>query len=71
MLDMTLEQGHHVCLKALAGNNFSSESIRVYNADITQFVEYLQSVRVDWKVVSCDHLSPLEQGSVTIPTSTR
>jgi site-specific recombinase XerD len=48
MLDMTLEQGHDIFLKALAGNNFSAESIRAYNADITQFVEYLQSVRVDW-----------------------
>jgi hypothetical protein len=48
MLDMTLEQGQHVFLKALAGNNFSSESIRAYNADITQFVEFLKSVRVDW-----------------------
>src|SRR2546430_11517448 len=48
MLDMTLEQGHQVFLKALAGNNFSSESIRAYNADITQFVEFLKSVRVDW-----------------------
>jgi site-specific recombinase XerD len=48
MLDMTLEQGHLVFLKALAGNNFSTESIRAYNADITQFVEFLKSVRVDW-----------------------
>jgi site-specific recombinase XerD len=48
MLDMTLEQGQHVFLKALAGNNFSSESIRAYNADITQFVDFLKSLRVDW-----------------------
>ena len=48
MLDMTLEQGQQVFLKALAGNNFSAESIRAYNADITQFVEFLKSVRVDW-----------------------
>jgi site-specific recombinase XerD len=48
MLDMTLEQGHQVFLNALAGNNFSSESIRAYSADIAQFVEYLQSARVDW-----------------------
>ena len=48
MLDMTLEQGHQVFLKALTGNNFSIESIRAYNADITQFVEYLKSARVDW-----------------------
>jgi site-specific recombinase XerD len=48
MLDMTLEQGHQVFLKALAGNNFSTESIRAYNADITQFVDFLKSVRVDW-----------------------
>ena len=48
MLDMTLEQGHQVFLKALAGNNFSTESIRAYNADITQFVDFLTSVRVDW-----------------------
>jgi len=45
---MTLEQGQQVFLKALTGNNFSTESIRAYNADLTQFVEYLQSVRVDW-----------------------
>src|SRR4029453_14168942 len=48
MLDMTLEQGHDIFLKALAGNNFSGQSIRAYNADITQFVEYIKSVRVDW-----------------------
>jgi site-specific recombinase XerD len=48
MLDMTLEQGQQVFLKALAGNNFSSESIRAYSADITQFVDFLKSVRVDW-----------------------
>jgi site-specific recombinase XerD len=48
MLDMTLEQGQHVFLKALAGNNFSIESIRAYSADITQFLAFLKSVRVDW-----------------------
>jgi hypothetical protein len=48
MLDMTLEQGHHVFLKALDGNNFSTESIRAYSADITQFIDFLQSIRVDW-----------------------
>jgi site-specific recombinase XerD len=48
MLDMTLEQGHDIFLKALAGNNFSTESIRAYNADITQFVDFLKTVRVDW-----------------------
>jgi site-specific recombinase XerD len=48
MLDMTLEQGQQVFLNALAGNNFSGESVRAYSADITQFIEYLQSVRVDW-----------------------
>ena len=48
MLDMTLQQGHQVFLNALAGNNFSGQSVRAYNADITQFIEFLQSVRVDW-----------------------
>jgi site-specific recombinase XerD len=48
MIDMTLEQGHQVFLKALAGNNFSLQSVRAYNADITQFIEYLKSCRVDW-----------------------
>jgi site-specific recombinase XerD len=48
MLDMTLEQGQHIFLKALTGNNFSTESIRAYSADITQFVAFLKSVRVDW-----------------------
>src|SRR5262245_4800846 len=48
MLDMTLQQGQDIFLKALAGNNFSTESVRAYSADITQFVEFLQSVRVDW-----------------------
>jgi site-specific recombinase XerD len=48
MLDMTLEQGQQVFLKALTGNNFSGESIRAYSADITQFVDFLKSVRVDW-----------------------
>jgi site-specific recombinase XerD len=48
MLDMTLEQGQQVFLNALAGNNFSGESVRAYSADITQFIAFLQSVRVDW-----------------------
>jgi len=48
MLDMTLQQGQDIFLKALSGNNFSAESIRAYNADITQFVDFLKSVRVDW-----------------------
>ena len=48
MLDMTLEQGQHVFLNGLTGNNFSTESIRAYNADISQFVEFLKSIRVDW-----------------------
>jgi site-specific recombinase XerD len=48
MLDMTLEQGQHLFLKALTGNNFSGESIRAYSADLTQFVDFLKSVRVDW-----------------------
>jgi hypothetical protein len=41
MLDMTLEQGHNIFLNALAGNNFSTESVRAYSADITQFIEFL------------------------------
>ena len=48
MLDMTLEQGQDIFLKALAGNNFSAQSIRAYSADVTQFVDFLKSVRVDW-----------------------
>jgi site-specific recombinase XerD len=48
MLDMTLEQGQQVFLKALEGNNFSTESVRAYSADISQFIEFLQSIRVDW-----------------------
>jgi len=48
MLTMTLEQGQQVFLNALTGNNFSTESIRAYNADISQFVDFLQSIRVDW-----------------------
>jgi site-specific recombinase XerD len=48
MLDMTFEQGHQVFLNALAGNNFSQESVRAYSADITQFIDFLQSTRVDW-----------------------
>src|SRR5918911_1354200 len=48
MLAMTLEQGQHVFLNALSGNNFSAQSIRAYNADITQFIEFLKSIRVDW-----------------------
>src|ERR671932_2197838 len=49
MLDMTLQQGHDIFLNALSGNNFSTESVRAYSAGITQFIECLQSVRVDWK----------------------
>ena len=41
MLDMTLEQGQHVFLKALAGNNFSIESIRAYSADIASSLHFL------------------------------
>jgi site-specific recombinase XerD len=48
MLDMTLEQGQQVFLNALAGNNFSGESVRAYSADISQFIEFIQSIRVDW-----------------------
>jgi site-specific recombinase XerD len=48
MLDMTLEQGHQVFLNALSGNNFSGESVRAYSADVSQFIEFLKSVRVDW-----------------------
>jgi site-specific recombinase XerD len=48
MLDMTLEQGQQVFLKALAGNNFSQQSLRAYSADITQFIEFLRGSRVDW-----------------------
>ena len=48
MLDMTLQQGHDIFLKALEGNNFSQESVRAYNADLTQFIEFVQSIRVDW-----------------------
>jgi site-specific recombinase XerD len=48
MLDMTLQQGQDIFLKALSGNNFSPESVRAYSADISQFIEYLESVRVDW-----------------------
>jgi site-specific recombinase XerD len=48
MLDMTLQQGQQIFLNALSGNNFSRESVRAYSADISQFIEYLQSVRVDW-----------------------
>src|SRR5919199_993794 len=48
MLDMTLQQGQQVFLNALAGNNFSAESVRAYSADISQFLEFLKSVRVDW-----------------------
>ena len=48
MLDMTLQQGHQIFINALTGNNFSTQSIRAYSADTTQFMEYLQSVRVDW-----------------------
>jgi site-specific recombinase XerD len=48
MIDMTLEQGQQIFLKALAGNNFSLQSVRAYSADITQFLEFLKSGRVDW-----------------------
>src|SRR5262245_7983706 len=48
MLDMTLQQGQDIFLKALNGNNFSREYVRAYSADIPQFVDYLQSIRVDW-----------------------
>jgi hypothetical protein len=65
MLDMTLEQGQDVFLKALSGNNFSHESIRAYNADITQFIEFLGTFQMpvdssdgtpggDMMVIACE-----------------
>jgi site-specific recombinase XerD len=45
---MTLQQGQQIFLKALEGNNFSTESIRAYSADIAQFIAFLQLTRVDW-----------------------
>jgi site-specific recombinase XerD len=48
MLDMTLEQGHQIFINALTGNNFSGQSIRAYSADITQFIDFIKSIRVDW-----------------------
>src|SRR5499427_3101110 len=45
---MTLQQGQDIFLKALSGNNFSAESVRAYSADISQFIEFIQSIRVDW-----------------------
>src|SRR3954462_3627314 len=48
MTDMTTEQGFELFVKALSGNNFSKETIRAYKADIKQFIEYLQTSRVDW-----------------------
>ena len=48
MLEMTLEQGQQIFLKALAGNNFSQQSVRAYSADITQFIDFLRVLRVDW-----------------------
>jgi site-specific recombinase XerD len=75
MLTMTLEQGQHVFLKALAGNNFSIESIRAYSADITQFVEFLKSLRVDWnnpqKITRLDIVEwlLLDSRGVEVPTA--
>src|SRR5499427_10482601 len=48
MLDTTLQQGHQIFINALTGNNFSGQSVRAYSADISQFIEFLQSTRVDW-----------------------
>jgi site-specific recombinase XerD len=47
MLNITMEQGQQLFLKALTGNNFSKESIRAYSADLTQSLEFLASIR-DW-----------------------
>src|SRR5215831_9242607 len=48
MLDMTLQQGQQIFINALTGNNFSGQSVRAYSADISQFIEFIQSIRVDW-----------------------
>src|SRR4051794_32551246 len=48
MTDITTEQGFELFIKALSGNNFSKETIRVYKADLKQFIEYLHTCRVDW-----------------------
>ena len=70
MLDMTLEQGHDIFLKALSGNNFSIESIRAYNADIAQFVAFLKSVRVDWnnptKIQRLDIVAFMDRGTGSV-----
>src|SRR6516225_4743981 len=76
MLDMTLEQGQQIFLKALAGNNFSTESIRAYNADITQFFDFLKSIRVDWnnprKIQRLDIVAFMDRlGGLKRPGTTR
>jgi site-specific recombinase XerD len=48
MTVMTTEQGFELFLKALTGNNFSKETVRAYRSDLQQFIEYLQTCRVDW-----------------------
>src|SRR3954465_13112756 len=48
MTGMTTEHGFELFIKALSGNNFSKETIRAYRSDLTQFIEYLETSRVDW-----------------------
>ena len=45
---MTTQQGFKLFIKALSGNNFSKETLRAYTADLKQFIEYLNSNRIDW-----------------------
>jgi site-specific recombinase XerD len=45
---MTLQQGQQIFINALIGNNFSGQSVRAYSADISQFIEFIQFIRVDW-----------------------
>src|SRR5438045_9725318 len=36
--------------ESLAGNNYSAESIKAYLSDLSQFVGWLQTRRVDWDI---------------------
>ena len=36
--------------QSLAGNNYSRQTIKAYEGDLQQFIQWLQTRRVDWDI---------------------
>src|SRR5918997_3560962 len=50
MLAMTTTQSLQIFLRALQGQNYSSKTLRAYGDDLTQFLGWVQKIRVDWDI---------------------